>query len=156
MIRRLYDILSSPALSLVLRLFLGAMFLYAGSVKMIDPAGFAKAVANYQILPGYLASIVAVVLPPTEILVALSLLLGWWIKGGAFLATGLQGIFSVALVLSLIRGLNIDCGCFSTSPGVGTITWTYLIRDYLLMAGSLQILFFDSRYGSIGRSFRLK
>lgn len=132
------------------------MFLYAGSVKMIDPAGFAKAVANYQILPGYLSSTVAVVLPPTEILIGLSLFLGWWIEGGAFLAAGLLGIFFVALVLSLARGLNIDCGCFSTSPGVDTITWTYLVRDCLLMAGSLQVLFFDRGYGSIGRLFRLK
>ena len=49
-------------LVLSFRLVLGAMFLYAGIVKIADPAAFAQAVANYRILPLALVNAAAVIL----------------------------------------------------------------------------------------------
>ncbi len=33
------------------RLFIGGMFIYTGIIHGLDPAAFAKAITNYQLLP---------------------------------------------------------------------------------------------------------
>lgn len=146
MIRR---VLSSPVIACVFRIFLGAIFLYAGLIKILDPSGFARNLIAYQVLPPIFISIAAMTLPTVEVLTGINLLLGVWIDGSALLASGLLGIFFVALLLSLIRGLDISCGCFSTAPGTDTIKWSFLVRDILLMAMALYVVFFDQKYGTV-------
>ena len=50
-------------LVLMSRVFLGGVFIYAGVVKIIQPAEFADAIDNYRIAPYVLVTIMAVVLP---------------------------------------------------------------------------------------------
>ncbi|MRR36834.1 DoxX family membrane protein [bacterium] len=128
-------------LSLALRIVLGAMFLYAGIEKAVDPPGFAQSIANYVILPAWMVGPAAVVLPWIEIMAGLSLLAGVFLPGGAMIAAALMLIFSCALVFALARGLDISCGCFSTDPGKGTITWWYLVRDLTLFLMAVTLLF---------------
>ena len=147
---------TSPFLSLLFRLILGSMFLYAGVVKVIDPHGFAQALYNYHILPGWMINPVAIILPSVEVVVGASLLVGIWTQGGAFLASALLAIFAVALGISLIRGLDIVCGCFSTSSSAGSITWLYLVRDIILFVMGVHILLFDQGIASLDRLLRTK
>lgn len=124
------------------RLILGALFLYAGIEKAIDPAGFAQAIGNYWILPGSLVNAAAIFLPWVEIIAGMSLLAGMFLPGGALIISGLLLVFSVALGFNLLRGLNISCGCFSTSAGSDPITWWYLLRDITLFGMGCMILLF--------------
>lgn len=141
----------SPRVSVVFRLAVGAIFLYAGIVKGLDPQGFAQAIYNYRILPGGIINPMAITLPWVEVAVGVSLLLGVWVPGGSLLASGLLGVFAAALGLNAVRGLDIDCGCFSTaSTGPGSTLW-YLVRDLGLLAMALQVLFCDRQLGSVWR-----
>jgi putative oxidoreductase len=112
------------------RLVLGGMFVYAGVTKILDPAGFAQAIANYRLLPPGLVNIAAIVMPWVEVLAGASLILGASLPGGSLLVAGLLLVFACALGIDLLRGLDISCGCFG-SPG-DRITWLYVLRDALL------------------------
>ena len=56
-------------------------------------------------------------LPWWEIGAGTLLLLGWWTRAAALLAAALFSAFGVAVTVALIRGLDIDCGCFGTGAG---------------------------------------
>jgi hypothetical protein len=53
----------------------------------------------------------------------------------------------VALAFNLARGLDIDCGCFSSSvgPSTGENMILYLLRDAFLLAIGLFIFFYVLR-----------
>ena len=123
------------------RLILGAVFLYASLDKIINPADFARAVFNYQILPDGLINPSALALPWLELVLGLCLISGKWISGAVLLSNGLLWAFFLALLFNNYRGLDVNCGCFSTRPdpaGTVPIAW-YLFRDafFLVVAGYL-------------------
>ncbi len=122
-----------------LRLILGAIFVVASADKIYQPAAFAQAIYNYQILPGTFVNIMAIVLPWIEILLGLFLIIGLWLPGAVTLTNLLLMTFFGALVFNVARGLDVHCGCFNTSAeGAPETTW-YLMRDasFLLMGGYL-------------------
>ena len=143
--------LASPLLSLLFRWCLGVIFVYAGLVKIADPQGFSHALYNYHILPAWLINPLAICLPWIEVLAGASLLVGIMISGGALVVSGMLAVFAVAIVVSLIRGLGITCGCFSTSASAEPITWLAVVRDLAFLGMGVHILFFDQGYVSLAR-----
>jgi len=63
------------------------------------------------------------------------------IRGSSLLVGALLTVFFFALSASLVRGLDISCGCFSTSAEAHRITWSYLVRDLLLLAMAAFVFF---------------
>lgn len=124
---------------LLLRLGLAGLFLVAGALKLRDPAGFAQEIANYQLVPG-LAPYLAIVLPPAEIVAALTLAVGPspWRRAAALLLTGLAALFTFAVAMAAGRGLDISCACFG--QGSGAITWLTVARNLLLTAAAATLL----------------
>lgn len=123
------------SLLLALRLGLGFVFVYASVPKIMDPVSFAIAINNYQMLSHKFVYPVAVFLPFLELFIGLSLISGIMIGGGIILALISLIVFELALVINLIRGIHIDCGCFSTDNiHVSTLTmlW-YIFRDLCLI-----------------------
>jgi uncharacterized membrane protein YphA (DoxX/SURF4 family) len=120
---------------LVTRLILGGVFIYASVDKIIHPAAFSEAVYNYQILPDVLINLTAIVLPWLELILGAFLILGLWLPGAALLSNLLLVTFFGALVFNLARGLDIDCGCFSTSQeGTSSLCMCfYVIRDGIFL-----------------------
>jgi uncharacterized membrane protein YphA (DoxX/SURF4 family) len=118
------------------RLILGAIFLSASIDKIAHPAEFAIIVSNYQILPGCLVNIVAIVLPWLEAILGLFIVCGWWLPGAAALADLLLVCFLGALVQAVARGIDLQCGCFSVkAAGAAHSVW-YLARDsFFLLLG---------------------
>jgi putative oxidoreductase len=148
---RIVSWLASPFLSLLFRWCLGVLFIYAGLVKIVDPLGFAHALYNYHILPAWLINPLAIILPWIEVLAGASLLAGMMISGGALVVSGLLAVFAIAIGVSLIRGLDIACGCFSTAAAAEPISWLAVVRDLLLLAMGVQILLCDQGYASLTR-----
>lgn len=140
--------LTSPLLSLIFRIILGSIFLYAGIMKIPDPDAMAQAIYNYRLLPGWMIPPAAMVMPWVEVLVGASLLLGIFAQGGALAAAGLLGLFACALAISLIRGLDISCGCFNLSSSAKSITIFTLLRDMVLLAMAIQVFFFQQNWRS--------
>jgi putative oxidoreductase len=153
---RIVTWLASPYLSLLFRWFLGTIFVYAGLVKIADPLGFALALYNYHILPAWMINPLAICLPWVEVMAGAGLIAGIMISGGALVVTGMLAIFAVAIGISLIRGLDIACGCFSTSASAEPITWLYVVRDLLLLGMGVHILLFDQGYASLARLIQMR
>lgn len=122
-----------------LRLILGAIFIVSSVGKIHDPGAFAKIVYNYQLLPDVLINLVAIILPWLELMLGICLMGGFRLPGAVALANGLLVVFFGALVFNVARGLDVHCGCFSTSTEGDPATTWYLIRDaaFLLMGGYL-------------------
>ena len=128
-------------LLLGIRLFLGGVLAYASVDKILHPAAFAEAVYNYRILPDGLVNLTAILVPWLELLVGGCLIFGMWLPGSLFLCNLLLGTFFSALLFNVARGLDIHCGCFSTSAqdsSGSSLVW-YLFRDgiFLLLGGYL-------------------
>jgi len=122
---------------LALRIIVGAIFMYAGASKLIKPEQFADSIASFQVLPDTLINILALGLPPVEILAGLMMIIGWHWRAANLAILGLTLVFAVALAQGLARGLQIDCGCFGSGKPSVLKTWASLGRDVLLFAASL-------------------
>ncbi len=102
-------------LEISLRVILGSLFMWAGTMKILDVDSFVDTVGYFKIAPfdaapwdmwlGYM-------LPVFEILVGAALILGILLKGAMVSVLLLTVGFLVAVISAHIRGLNIECGCF--------------------------------------------
>lgn len=115
-----------------LRLALALVFLLAAPQKILDPSLFAQSVAGFLILPNILVNSTALILPWLEIVVAILLLCRVWPGPTLLLANGMLVVFLAALVSALVRGIDVDCGCFSPT-GQSDVTEA-LVRDVLFLA----------------------
>lgn len=118
---------------------LGLIFLIAGILKIAHPADLAAAITAYKLgLPPPFVAIVAVALPPFEILLGLYLASGWWPKVTSAVAVILLGLFTLAVASAVARGLQAPCGCFGPADSQPATWWT-VARDtvMLLAAGYL-------------------
>jgi hypothetical protein len=96
-------------------------------------------------LPDGAINLVAVLLPWLEVLLAAGLLSGCYVRDSSLLSALLFMTFAAALAISLVRGLDISCGCFGGSAG--NINWLYLVRDVSLLGMSIFALSVDSGWG---------
>lgn len=120
------------------RFLLGFVFFLASVPKLAAPTDFALAVENYRLVPARTARIVARLLPPAELLCALSLLSGTAASAMALAAALMLAAFALAVSTNLLRGRAIDCGCAGTaSPR--RIGWTLVARDMTLAALALVV-----------------
>lgn len=115
------------------RLALALTFVYAGAVKMQDVVAFAGHVAAYQILPYAMNYLVAATLPYVEFLAGLLLLLNARVRPALVVVGGMNLVFMLALLSVLVRGLDIDCGCFNPGGGQDVSAAVALLRDVGLM-----------------------
>jgi len=131
-----------PILKTILRVSLGVVFLYAGSISIRSPQEFADTIANYRLLPSIAIAPLALTLPPLEMLVGLFLVIGRPPRMATFSALMLTVVFIIALSSALARGLVIDCGCFGHGTPSRSGMWFSLGRD-VLVAGALAALYRD-------------
>jgi uncharacterized membrane protein YphA (DoxX/SURF4 family) len=127
------------SLSFWARLTLGTVFVLASLDKIAYPAAFARIIHNYQILPDPLINLTAIILPWLELIIGLCLICGLWLSGAVAIANLLLAAFFGALLFNIARGLDVECGCFTTQlTGKPTMVW-YLVRDggFLLLGGLL-------------------
>ena len=136
----------SHLLYLIARIILGVVFIYASYDKLFHPKEFAGIIYHYQILPDRLINIAAISLPWLELLMGVFLIIGFWMPGTVIWCNFLLVVYIAALSLNLARGLDINCGCFSTaggrSIGIETILWDAV---FLALSIYLSVIVFKSR-----------
>lgn len=121
--RTALDSIRHPYLVIAMRLLLGVLLIWAGTVKAMDLELTARSMMNYDLVPEPAVNILALLLPAVELIVGACLILGLFMDGALLMATVLYGVFWLAVVSALARGLDIDCGCFGEgSSTVGMIT----------------------------------
>jgi uncharacterized membrane protein YphA (DoxX/SURF4 family) len=122
-------------LSTLARRALGLLFLASAALKIWDPASFALAVDNYRILPEFLVPATALVLPWLEAICAILLLSRCGTRVASLILGVLLVVFMAALGQGLVRGLDVDCGCFGGTGAAGSRDMiAALVRDAALLA----------------------
>jgi uncharacterized membrane protein YphA (DoxX/SURF4 family) len=123
----------------IIRLIIGGFFIYASVDKILNPDAFAKIIHNYRILPPEFINVLAIILPWVEIISGFSLIIGFKYRGANLIIMVLLAVFIVALTASLIRGLNINCGCFTTSSTAKSDLLWRIIEDVFMLIGCILI-----------------
>jgi len=126
---------------LLLRVVLGGLFLYAGITKIGNPQAFADSIATFKILPAHFISIIALGLPPLEVLLGFMLIVGWKARTASLGITALAIVFGVILGQAIARGLSVDCGCFGSGEPSAVKTWLSLGRAGLLFLAGAWLYF---------------
>jgi hypothetical protein len=115
----------------VIRVILGAMFIYASLYKIASPGDFAHQIYNYQIVPVWMINPMAVVLPWLQFFCGLAWVLGVFGRGAGFWLAGMMIVFQMAVASALVRGLDVACGCFEA--GGSAATWWIFFRDTTIL-----------------------
>ena len=120
---------------LVLRIALGAIFIYAGYVKLKDPWQlFAAGVASYEVLPIRAVEIVARTLPWFEVAIGVVMISGYFFRTSTTIITAMLAVFFTLIVRAYLQGKEINCGCFGGNEPISPLT---RLRDGSMLAGSL-------------------
>jgi len=146
-------ILTNEGVGWLVRVSLGILFIWASADKIFHPGAFAKIVNNYQILPGELVNIAAIILPWLELLCGLSLITGVFVRPSAAWLGLLLVVFTLAVSINLGRGININCGCFSTSSHARTLGVSLLLQDFGMLLLAAHVYYYNNRFLSIRRFF---
>ena len=131
-------------IALILRLYIGGLFIYASMYKINYTGEFAETIAGYQIVPYWAVNISAVVLPWVELISGVLLVAGIRARSSAVIIGLLLIMFAIAMFINLMRGAPISCGCFDA---IGTkISWWTLARDIIWVIMTIHIFLFDKAF----------
>lgn len=135
-IKIMKKLFENKIISFLVRIVLGAVFVYASFDKMANPEAFANIIDNYHLLPYWMVNGLAIFLPWLELITGLLLITGKWVKASLLLYNIMLVVFIIALSQALIRGLDISCGCFSVHPSSTSEVWLRIIEDIILLAAA--------------------
>ncbi|MFL6022771.1 MAG: DoxX family protein [Marmoricola sp.] len=126
-------------IGLLARLVVGGIWLWAGLLKLGDPAASVTAVRAYQLLPYDLAETVGHVLPMLEVVVGAALVLGLVTRVSGGVSALVQLAFIVGISSVWARGISISCGCFGDGGAdpnaISHYPWE-IARDVALLLAS--------------------
>lgn len=115
------------------RLVLAGVLLAAAVPKLADPAAFAEKLPNYRVFPEPLVNILAAVAPMLELVAAGALVTGRLYRGGVWLTAGLMALFTALIASALLRGIDLDCGCFGALRPAEPASAIDLVRNVVLL-----------------------
>jgi len=144
--------LTHPVLGLFLRVYVGGVFIYASMYKINYPAEFAETIASYQMIPYWAINLTALILPWIELVAGVLLVLGIRTKSAAAVIGFLLLVFSLAILVTMVRGIPIGCGCFTSVDE--PLGWRTLVRDLMWLAMTLQVYLFPSALRAESRLFK--
>lgn len=138
--------LLAPAVELVLRWVLGLSFVYVALHKIVSPADFAEVICGYDLAPDFSVNLIAVFLPFLELFFGAALILGVYPRSASLGVSIFLLIFILAFSINAVRGIEFDCGCFSTGQSTDAVGVVWLIiRDILYMIAGIYVLWFPYR-----------
>ena len=106
------SILKNKKIILLFRFILAFVFIYASIDKIINPIEFSNNIDNYHITPIFLNNIFALIIPWIELIVGCCLFFNILFEGAVNLTIGLLVWFIFILTQALLRGIDLNCGCF--------------------------------------------
>lgn len=112
----------------------GLLFLTAAFHKVRDPLPFAENIFNYQVLPDALVNLTAIFMPWLEIVAGLALIfIPRYRRASAWLLLGLLIFFTGLVGVTMARGIDVACGCFTSAPDATRVGWGKIIENSLWM-----------------------
>lgn len=125
-----------PWLTLACRVGLAAVLIVAAVTKF-PPALSVQAVEAYDLFPVEVARLIGYTLPLFELALAVLLLAGLATRYSGAVGALLMVVFIAGIISAMVRGLNIDCGCFGGGGQVEPGETTYgvsIARDVAFAA----------------------
>jgi len=141
--------LNNPLLFHSLKIIIAIIFVFAGMNKIANPEHFAQSIENYKIAPFFMINFIAVFLPWLEVIIGILLLWNKNIQENLLVINILLWIFTLLVLSALLRGLNIDCGCFGTVNG--TKVGLAKIAENLVLISIGLYLQYSSKYYIVGK-----
>ncbi len=141
-LRRWGHLCTLPWVAALFRVLVGGVFVFAGFSKLLLPhAEIVAQVQQYQILPDWLVSITATLLPWLEVGSGTALLIGFCTTPAALLIAVQLLHFSALMIIVLAAGIPIeDCGCFG-NLGLPETPLQVLIRDVFMLASLMPVIY---------------
>ncbi|MFP4548309.1 MAG: MauE/DoxX family redox-associated membrane protein [Fidelibacterota bacterium] len=127
----------------LIRIVLGMLFLYAAIDKILYPARFAEVIYHYKILPIPFINFFALIIPWIEVGIGLSLIFNQFAETGSLILIVLTTAFVIMIASAMMRGLNIECGCFSLESKSSYVGWKRILEDLVMIAGGI-LVFIES------------
>lgn len=134
-------IFSNEYFLFIARMVIALVFIYAGAEKISDPKSFSQAIYNYRLFPSEIINLFAIIIPWLELFSGILLLFGICVKENSAIIGTLLFIFIVLILISMIRGLDINCGCFGKGSPVG---WKKIGENLLMLILCLTLSAFGS------------
>ncbi len=125
------------ALHWLCRLVLAGIFIYSGFIKLQEPLQFAVAITGYKLVPENFIFPLATYLPWVEVALGLGILIGWKIRFFSAAAAALLFLFIAVLAITISRGIDANCGCFSMDERISPKT---IARDSLILIPAFYLL----------------
>lgn len=138
-------IIDNDYLTLLARVAIGGMYLFASYDKIIHPALFAKSIWQYHLVPGSLINLIALGLPWLELVIGVALIVGISYRGAVHWANLLLVMFMIALASTIFRGIDIACGCFKAGQTATGPAWNALWFDVGVMVLAVQLCLSKSK-----------
>ncbi|MBN2571415.1 MAG: hypothetical protein JXA68_04750, partial [Ignavibacteriales bacterium] len=91
---------------------------------------------------------IAIILPWVELFIGIFILFDINIKENVFIAGILFVLFDILILIAILRGLDIDCGCFGTA-GVQKVGFTKIAENLLFLIFCINLFLFDKANISI-------
>ncbi len=141
---------------LICRLVVGGAFVYAGlgKVGMGDAdltAKLAQVIAQYDLLPWWAINMTAVLLPWLELTAGILMVFGAFELPAGLIILFMEMTSTVAVIITLVRGLSIRAGAFSLSATSSHVSWGLLLLNLSLIAMTLFVI----RYAYRRERFRV-
>jgi Methylamine utilisation protein MauE len=125
-------------LCFAVQLAIGLVFLTSAAGKLSDPKGFARGVADYQIVPKSMTGTVSLMIVACEIWLSVTHLTVFANTINFVLGLGTLSTFAFAVTVNLARGRALPCHCFG--GGGDTISTRTLARLALLASGEIFLI----------------
>jgi len=132
--------------ALLVRLGLGATFLFSGAIKARASEEFALALIPFTILPASWIGVFALALAWTEILAGVLVVLPRVHRIGAAVIFSLALLFIAVLTWALSNDIIVSCGCFGNDePPSARAMQLAILRDVGIACAAAFVLFLPGR-----------
>lgn len=102
----------SAAISFIFRIIIGGIFLVSGLAKISDPIRLLFTLRDFKLFPEIIVPFTAIYLPWLEFILGLLIIVGLLYRTSSLMLAFLNFAFMLAILSVIIRGIEVDCGCF--------------------------------------------
>jgi len=127
----------------LIRLILAFLFILSALQKFKSLESFALNVDAYQIFSATLVNLITMIIPWFELFIGFGLLFKFKLRANLLLYLTLMISFTILVVIAMIKGLDIECGCFgesSTKVGLQKVA-----ENMIIVLGNLILIRFCKR-----------
>ena len=107
------------------------------------PQALADAIVGFDIIPESIALEAAIMLIWLELICGTFMLLGLWARATVIVITGMLTLFEIGLISVVVRGIEVNCGCFGQFSEM-QVGWNTIIRNLVQLVFCALLLYYGS------------